>query len=59
MPNAQGAHEFLRPQPRSRPRQGVDLSLKLGVAGGKNKRTGNADKPQPQGLQLDFGGAPP
>jgi len=34
-------------KPRSR--QGIDLILKLGVAGGKNKRTGNADKPQPRG----------
>jgi hypothetical protein len=29
-----------------RPRQGVYLSLKLGVAGGKNKRNGKAATPQ-------------
>jgi hypothetical protein len=29
-----------------RPRQGVDLSLKLGVASGKNKRNRKAATPQ-------------
>jgi hypothetical protein len=49
MPDAQTTHEILRPQPRTRPRQGVDLSLKLGVAAGKNKRDRNAVAPQANG----------
>jgi hypothetical protein len=32
-----------------RPRQGIDLSLKLGVADGKNKRTGTANKAAARG----------
>jgi hypothetical protein len=55
MPDAQTTHEILRPQPRTRPRQGVDLSLKLGVAEGKNKHDRNAAAPQVNGAFLGNG----
>jgi hypothetical protein len=42
MPDAQRAHEILRPQPR----QVLYLTEKLGVAGGKNKRNRNGATPQ-------------
>jgi hypothetical protein len=46
MPDAKRAHETLRPQRRSRPRQDIDFNQKLGVKDGKNKRGRDAAKPQ-------------